>query len=327
MRIIVCHSPFVQCGVRQYGEQLDRALMLRVECPSFTYRELAGLVAASVPGDVVLFHFEPGAVLDQGGFATALEALKRKGVKTAFVCHWFDAGVLNHFKTVDLFILHRDYAGISDPRIRMIPHGCPVYEVSDARREELRRVRGWAGRTVVTTIGFLTGWKQTSVVTDTLLRQMRDPKVLIYAHGSPPLGQVAVADEGKLRLLEKRHGGRLVFCSEFLLEEQLLDLVAASDLGFVYHGVDSGSVSGATKQFVAARCPLVVTSSSHASDLKKGVSRVPSKDVFPFCREVVRLAGDAASRAHLRLEMEENYAALNWDVTADKFVDALSRLG
>ena len=95
----------------------------------------------------------------------------------------------------------------------------------------------------------------------------------------------------------------------------------------MYHGVDSGSVSGATKQFVSARTPVVITSSTHASDLKKGIVRVVGRDANSFCREVARVIDDVALRERLRVEQEENYAELNWEATADKFVDALSKLG
>jgi hypothetical protein len=321
MRIVVCHSSFVQCGIRQYGEQLDRELMLRVETPSFTYGELASLVATTRPGDVVLFHFEP-SLLDPA-FATTLEALRRKSVKTALVCHWFNEGVLSY--GADLFIVHRDYK-IADPRVQIIPLGCPVYEISNERREALRAAKGWSQKTVATTVGFLSGWKQTADVAVEMLKAIRDPRVLIYVHGSRLWGGDASPGESALKTLERRSGGRMVFCSDYLLEEDLLDLAAASDVGFIYHGVDTNSVSAATKQFVSARCPLVVTSSTHASDLKKGVSRVPNKDVFPFCREVARVAGDATLRGRLKTEMEEVYGEINLEVVAQKYIDVLSKL-
>ena len=332
-RILVCHSPFVQCGVRQYGEQLDRALMLKVECPSFTYLELEKLQASAVPGDVALFQFEPGAVgSGRDALWHCLDGLKQKGVRCAFVCHYFEAGVASDYKNVDLFVLHREYPDrnkVPGRNFAIIPHGCPIYDVmSEARRNDFRAKKKWTGKTVVTTVGFLTSWKQLPMITESLLRTIANKDVLFVVHGSRPLGTTVLPpDEAKLKLLERRFGGRLQFTTEFLPEEDLLDLVAASDLGFVYHGVDSGSVSGATKQFVATRTPVVITSSSHASDLKKGVVRVVGRDANSFCREVARVIADPGLRDRLRQEQEENYAELNWEATADKFVDALSRLG
>jgi hypothetical protein len=332
-RILVCHSPYVQCGVRQYGEQLDRALMLKVECPSFTFSDVGALLEAAKPGDVALFHFEPGAVgSGRDSLWHCIDGLKRKGVKSAFVCHYFEAGVASDYKNVDLFILHREYPDrnrVPDRNFVIIPHGCPVYDVmSEARRNEFRAKKKWTGKMVVTTVGFLTSWKQTPMIVESLLRSIATRDVLFVVHGSRPIGtSVAPPDEPKLKLLEKRFSGRLQFTTDFLPEEDLLDLVSASDLGFVYHGVDSGSVSGATKQFVSARCPVVITSSSHASDLQRGIVRVLGRDATSFCREVARVIGDGDLRERLRVEQEENYAELNWEATADKFVDALSRLG
>jgi hypothetical protein len=330
-RILVCHSPFVECGVRQYGEQLDRALMLRVECPSFTFLELDKMLASAVSGDVALFQFEPGAVGDREALWRCIDGLHRKGVKSAFVCHYFSAGVASDYKNVDLFILHREYldrSKVSGRNFAIIPHGCPVYDVmSEIRRNEYRERKEWAGRFVVTTIGFLSSWKQTGMIVESLLRTIANKDVLFVVHGSRPLGTtVPPPDEPKLRLLEQRFPGRLQFTTDFLPEEDLLDFISASDLGFVYHGVDSGSVSGATKQFVSARMPVVITSSSHASDLKKGIVRVSGRDATSFCREVARVIDNVTLQEHLKLEQEQNYIELNWEVTGDKFVDVLSKL-
>lgn len=326
---MTCQSIYAQCGIRQYGEQLDRELMMLVEVPSFTYRELDKLVDRAEDGDVVLFQFEPGIILDRFGLVQAIERLHKKNVRVAFVCHWFSGELLSDYKDVDLFILHRDYdiSNTSNKKCVVIPHGCPIYEPSLAKRLAVRKQRRWDGKFVVTTAGFLSSWKKTPEVVSALIAKLQGRRdVLIHVHGSRPLGAAAETDDEKrMKLLEKRWRGRLSFSQEFLAEEDLLDLIHASDLGFVYHGVNSGSVSGATKQYVSARCPLVITESSHASDMSSGIVRA-AVDLDAFCDAVVSAIADAPLRERLRCELEAIYGTLNWTETARRYVQTLQAL-
>jgi hypothetical protein len=114
--------------------------------------------------------------------------------------------------------------------------------------------------------------------------------------------------------------------TDFLAERDLLDLVHASDLGFVFHPIHTGSVSAATKQFVSARCPLVVTSSAHASDIDNGILRVNSFEPSDLAKEVRRVAEDSELRVRLTEGMASEYNRLNMNEVATRYLELFEEL-
>ena len=309
--------------MRQYGRQLDRSLVRLVETASFDYAHIQSLVEASRPGDVVLVHYEPGLIhVDLKAF---LRMARMKGAKVAFCCHWFGEETLREYTGhVDRFIVHRAYPCLSEKCIQ-IPLGCPTYDPPD--RDALRKKFGFEGKLVVSTIGFLTDWKRTPEVLRALAPLLAAPDV-IRVHAPHPFsaGSGSHGEEKKIRQVLANHRGRIEFSMDFLPENKLLDLVHASDLGFVFHGIHTGSVSAATKQFVAARTPVVVTDSTHAADIHGGVHRVPGFHIEHFCKEVASVLHDAGARSSMAAEMGKEYARINMAAVATQYVDELGRL-
>ena len=86
---------------------------------------------------------------------------------------------------------------------------------------------------------------------------------------------------------------------------------------------NTGSVSAATKQFVSGRTPLVITGSSHASDLQGGVVRVEGFDPADLAEAALSLARDERRRAALREEAEREYARLNMNEVARRLAELL----
>lgn len=271
-------------------------------------------------GDVVLYHFEPGLIHDKTRFLRHLRDVRAQGGKIAFTCHFFTADVEAEYRGfVDLFVLHRPYAIAG--RSVQIPLGCPVYHPPS--RDELRAKLGVGPNEVLlTTVGFLTRWKRIPEVVGELVARL--PAGVRVHVQTPwpfnPVGADVAAEDAALRQVRGAH-----VSTAFLPERELLDLVHASDLGFVFHGIDTGSVSAATKQFVSARTPLIVTGSTHASDLQ-GVLRVPGFSVEAFVNEVVRVAQDGPYRERMREAMRAEYERINMDVVAKRYVEELGRL-
>jgi len=324
MRVVVCHSSHERCGVRQYGAQLDRSLQSLTEVSAFHFGDLPALTRALRPGDVVLIHYEPGLI--QGDLKSTLKTIRSNGCKIAFCCHWFgDRTVAEYGALVDRFILHRSYPTSSDKAVE-IALGCPVYEPPN--RDVLRNQFGFNGKIAVTTVGFLTAWKKLPDVAQTLARIIDLPNAVIRVQAPHPFspGSGSQGEERRFRQVVANHRGRVVFSTDFLPENDLLNLVHASDLGFVFHGIHTGSVSAATKQFVSARTPVVVTDSSHAADIEQGVLRVPGFNIDHFCREIVRLLRDEGARTKMRADIAAEYERINMGAVAKRYVEELGRL-
>jgi glycosyltransferase involved in cell wall biosynthesis len=178
-------------------------------------------------------------------------------------------------------------------------------------------------------VGFLTQWKRTPEVAAAVAEALPPSGGMLVHVQAPwpydPVGARAAGEDAALKAVAAKYP-RLEVSTEFLAEERLLDLIYASDLGFVFHGIDTCSVSAATKAFVSGRCPVVVTGSTHASDMIRGVKRVSGFDPKVFGQEVVKTASDPALRERLREGAAKEYERLNMDAVARRYVEEFAKL-
>lgn len=318
--VYVCHSDHERCGIAEYGRQLDVALRARgVQVESSNYRSA---LKSSIEQNSLLFvHYEPG--LMPMAFLDTLRKAHRSGSRVIFCCHWFSpellAGELGSY--VDTFIVHRNY-GLRDPRVVEVPLACPVYTPSKSR-DELRPLP--SSIKILTTIGFLSGWKRIPELVEAILKQptwseMKDFHLWIQTP-APFAGDQEKQIPAVNAVLEKYGRTRVTFSTKFLSEQELLDHVYASDIGFIFHGQNTNSASAATKQFVSARTPLITTGSSHSSDVREGVARIATFDVDVFAREMLTIARDDVRMGGLRTGMEREYERLNMDTVAAQYAE------
>lgn len=336
--IVSCHSPHTRCGVREYGLQLDRAFSdVGASVLGLSYHEHQRAIDTAGPGNVLLVHFEPS--LFSGTYFHVLQQARAKGSKVVFCCHHYDPTLVHGpAANADAIVTHRDPEHIIHHQQSVIPLGCPVYTPREDMRPALRARLGLPeDKIVVTTVGFLAQWKKTPDVIEALLRAL-PPDAFLQVHTPYPFdpGQ-APAEEARIRqIFGARRGGSAFsggnslpysFSTEFLPDHELLDRVYASDVGFVYHGLHTKSVSAATKAFISGRCPVVVTNSTHASDMKEGIFHVGSFDINHFAQGVAAVAKDTNLRAALRRGAEREYERLNMHVVAKQYIDLFRRLG
>lgn len=324
--LVVCHSALHPCGIREYGRQLDAALeQAGVHPIALTFKDFAEVEAIASRYTTLLVHFEPALV--PSGFREVLGRVRRKGARIVFCCHWFASDVPYIYGAeVDCFVVHRDYG--EEERVEVIPLAAPTYDPPSDVAGLRRRLGLPQGAVVVTTLGFLSPWKSTARVLGALLRGGLSKDVFLQVLTPLPFSGDRTGEAAAVRsVLSEMDPSRFFFSTEFRSEADLLDRVRASDLGFVYHGQHTGSVSAATKQCVSARTPLVVTASSHSSDIAEGgVERVSTFDVDEFARSVLLLASDPDRRARMRLALEEEYSSRSMAVVARRYVDLFRRL-
>lgn len=334
MNVVVCHSHQQRCGVREYGLQLDRSLIaLGVSVRPCTYNDLRQATEEMSAGDILLVHYEPNLVAgDFTRMAESLCAARDKGAKIIFCCHWYDHGHLSWYEQhgwVDTFVVHREYASMSG-RAAIIPLGCPVYEPKRTRSQIRQQLEIPEDAVVIAMIGFLVRWKLIpEIVEASLNAMMLHPKLHLYVHAPWPFNTwEASVETPRIQDIIGRHvaGGQAHFSTEFVPEEATLDIAYAADLGLVFHPMNTSSVSAATKQFVSARRPLVVTNSSHAADIHGGVHRVDTFDAGAVARAAVAVATSPERLAALQVEAEHEYERLNMDAVAKRYVELFERL-
>lgn len=318
-RVVVLHSPLERCGIAEYGRQLDVALIGAGVSPESTTLRDEAAVARLGGGDVALVHFELAIV--PWGLAAALAAARGRGARVVFVCHYFDEAIAARFDAaVDVFVVHREYVG-DCPKLRVLPLGCPVYEPFESRVYARARLGLPADAVVLSTVGLLSPWKRFPDLARALVAARRDRPRVFLQFLTPAVGPQSAAHAAELA--QVLGVPDVYFSTEFRPERDLLDRVYASDLGVLYHAQDTGSVSAATKQFVSARTPLVVTGSSHASDLLGGVVRVDGFDPADLAAAAAALASDAGRLQTLRDEAGREYARLNMNEVARRLAEVL----
>lgn len=326
-KVLSIHSAFERCGIREYGRQLDEALRAQgAEVLAFTHDQVDTIVGALGPGMDVLVHYENALIRPR--FFHVLQKAKGIGGKIVFCCHWFGRTVLKDYRSmVDRFVVHRPYDGLATENVIEIPLACPVYTTGD--RAALRREYGLPeGKVIVTTIGFLVRWKRIPEVLDAMLAKGVDD---LFLQVLTPLSfQGDQTDEApKVRRVLSHHDPasvRTFFSTDFRSEEEMLGRLCASDIGFLYHAQDTGSVSAATKQFVSVRTPLVVTNSTHARDLKQGIHRVEGYEMEDVVDAVVSLVKSKEKRESLQCGMEAEYRRLNMHEVARRYLDLFKEL-
>jgi len=318
-RLVVCHSDRDRCGVREYGMALDAPLANEVHLAQATFTNI-GIAGSLDEGDAVLVHYEGGLV--PHGFYDAVAYLSRRGVRIVFCCHNFSAYVFASWRSVvDTFVVHRDY-GLADKQIVTIPLACPSYVPGD--RAALRAKYGMPDdKIVVATLGFLAPWKRLPEVCDQVLRQAASfPEVFVVAQTPIPFaGDPSGLAPVMQRVFAGRWNGKLSM--DFLPSADLLDFAYAADVGFVFHPIHTGSVSAATKPFMAARRPLVVTESNHSSDVQGGCVRVASFDPAVFARTVIETALSEPTRLTLESAAQAEYEKMHMGVIAKAYADLL----
>lgn len=333
MNLVTLHSPHERCGIAEYGRQLDEALrQAGAGLYPLTFQATKEeILSRATAGTTVLVHFEPALVTPATHLAETLAAAREQGAKVVFCCHWFEPGaVLGRWANLaHQFVLHRPYPGIEhNEKITTIPLGCPVYEPSETRGA-LRKKYGLPEHAViVTTAGFLSPWKRLPQVTASLFQHWpHGSNIYFQLLGAIPYhGDAAQQEMGMRRLLRSAPRAPVYFSTDFLSDKELLDRLHISDLGFLFHGQDTGSVSAATKAFVSARCPLVVTGSSHASDIEAGVHRIQGFDVGHFARQVLEVAASPARREDLQAGMRREYGRLSMTHVAERYLDLFRSL-
>lgn len=173
--------------------------------------------------------------------------------------------------------------GISGPKVRIVPHGIPVFDPS-TDREALKAEFGVAARRLVLTFGLLSRNKGIETVIRALPALVRRfPDVMYFVVGATHPAVVRHEGEAYRTLLEReaeRLGVRdhVAFRGQFVTNEELRRYLQAADV-FVSPYLNEAQVtSGALSYAMGAGAAVVSTPYWHAQELLAG----DRGRLFPF---------------------------------------------
>lgn len=321
MRIALYSSRKPRCGIATYTNYLEKSLRdLKVDVrhwPSLVNDEGVFSEIRNWSADVFHVQYEQSIMPPQQTlfrFTTERAERGKKNVATLHSETQTSAEVVQR-GAFHAAVIHRRPELLSG--LHLLPMPCPTY-VPYASRADLRRRYGFREDAfIVSTLGFLLPWKKTDEIVGHLLpwvaaRPEVTLQVLASEHFNPDAAHYVRTCRENLARLATRVQGRIRHVAHYPSDEEVLDRLYLSDLGYVYCPFDTVSASAAASLFVSARCPLVVSDSTHYDHLIDYTVRAPKDSLNAFARVVSECAGNPELLERLRAVTERVYEDTNY---------------
>lgn len=213
-------------------------------------------------------------------------------------------------------IMHRPSGDA--PEATFMPMPCTCIG-SIPGKAELRRKYGLPEDAfIVSTVGFMIPWKDHPRIVEAMvpwLKKRGDVYLQIIASEHFNADLQAYAHVCRKQILESSKAfpeKRIRHIDGYPSDRELVERLAASDLGYVWCPFDTGSSSAAAAQFTTARCPLVATDSSHYAFLGTGIVRGPKGSLGDFIALIQKTADDQATLDQLRSNQWAMYKERNY---------------
>lgn len=333
---LYCHKKD-RCGIAGYTASLAAAFesiqhevrYIEARAP---YEDLLNEAVAWGP-DVWHVQHEPSIMPPDEVLVKYADLFRAKGTKVAITLH------TEHQRTIETakrmtkdehgIFLHRPSLKLTDPSI--IPMASPTFAMYTPR-EDLRRKYGYPKDAfIVSTLGFLIPWKQHEMVAEKLIpwliqRDQTYLQICASDHYNPDLQTYANSCKMLLAKYSAAVGGRIKHVSHYPSEQELLERLWISDLGYIWCPFHTGSASAAGAMFISARCPVVASDSSHYAHLGEGFVRVSKDNLAVFSKMIREVADNTTLLKRLRLAQDRTHADTNYVAVARKHVELYGRL-
>lgn len=329
MKIGLYSSKRDQCGISTYTSHLEATFLalghdVRYFGSQPPYKEAFDEIRSWKP-DIFHFQHETSIMPQEDDMRKYADLLRAGGSKVLITLHTENPSTVRVGRKVVVkdrdVILHRPSSEI--PEATVIPMPCTTWDVRPDR-EALRKKFGVPENAfVLSTVGFLIPWKDHPKILEAMIPWMsRRPELFIQViasdHFSPDLKTYADLCRKQLSMIAQGFSEeRIRHIGNYPSDLELVERLAASDLGYVWCPFDTGSSSAAAAQFTTARCPLVATDSTHYAFLGTGIVRSP-KDVKAFVETIEKTAENAELLGRLKANQWDMYRTRNYIETARK---------
>ena len=327
LKIALYSSKRERCGISTYTSKLEEAFAtlghdVRYFSSKAPYDEAFEEILAWKP-DVFHAQHETSIMPPEELLNKYAVIMTKDGIRVLVTLHTVDENTVRVARAMtmdmsDRVIVHRPAPTI--PFHVAIPMPCTTLS-SVPDKAEMRRKFGFLEDAfVISTVGFMIPWKEHDRIAEALapwLKKRENVHLQIMAseHFSENLS--AHADVCRRRISSLASGfvpGQIHHVDWYPGDQELVERLVASDLGYVWCPFDTGSSSAAAAQFTTARCPLVTSDSSHYASLGDGVVRSPKGSLDAFIQKIQEVADDpvllrSLAAAQWRMYQERNYIA------------------
>jgi len=312
-----------KCGIAIYSKHLrDSLRQLGIQADVIDIRDpIESIKESCKKYDLIHLQNEP-LFCNPGIPAQIKSAIQERPMITTL--HRIDANAVcgcSRFSEKLITLCPANFSEIGAPEHKLIYMDMGTLDRNIMNKTEAKMKYGFPiSSKVITTTGFLTGWKLISPVVGRLLNYIKIvPNVILQILTSY---HFMMQKESEIEaqalygaIIDTGLADRCVILTDFLPDDILHSRICASDVGFIYAPMHTGSSSAAARRFVSAGVPLVVTESNHFSTLSKGVKRTPF-DIEEFLNGVRTVTEDDSERNKLALEMLEFREETLWSKVA-----------
>ena len=338
MKIAMYSSKRERCGISTYTEHIAaqlRSLGHTVEYFSSLppYERVMTEILNWKP-DVFHIQHEPSIMPPAGTLAVFAQELRSRKVRVALTMHTANAQMVGVSQRVvpkaEHIVVHRPIAAL--PKATIIPMPCPIQDAVPSKTILRLRYGFPEGAFVISTVGFLIPWKGHPKIVGHLLPWLfENPNIYLQViaspHFNPDLAKYVNEATNDLADLNDMVGGdRIRHINGYPSDEELVDRLSLSDLGYTWCPMDTDSSSAAGAQFTAARCPLVATDSTHYLNLGEGIIRGPKHHMGAFCTLLREVASNEAILRELKQGQEAAYKERNYRSIARQHVNFYERM-
>ncbi|MDB6132018.1 MAG: glycosyl transferase group 1 [Verrucomicrobiales bacterium] len=214
----------------------------------------------------------------------------------------------------------RDVFEVPNDKIVTIDHGIPDLRVSDAERTELRRTLGWENRRVLLTFGLLSPNKGVEYAVRALPRMVEEhPEALYVVVGATHPNLVKEQGESYrehlVALAEELGVSRnLQFVNRFVARDELVRLIAASDIYLTPYLNEAQITSGTLAFAFGLGKPVISTPYWHATELlanNAGIL-VPFRDTAALADAALHLLNNDNERERMAAQAYERGHGMSW---------------
>ena len=326
------------CGIGAY----TRALMAAMEIS--TTQECVDIMnlrkVEQIPEcDLVHLHYESAISPPDAVLREILSALQMRGTPVLATYHSVIPEVANYHMTnnlVSMAVIHWPPPGLQteDRRVWILGGmGCPSYNLPQIeKKEEIRENYGFSMKDIIiSTFGFAAVGRGHFEVLEQLAPLLQTNKqvhiqLIVPANFLNEDGKNIVHSRIE-ELVKAYHIGQQVhLVPEFVSDLEVLNRLWMSDVGFLFIGFHTGSSSAAIRFFISAHLPLVVNSSTHFADVRRGIVQVEGFNVAEFSRTVWDTAFNQQTQVRLRKEHHITYESQVWPAFAEGYLAAYKKV-
>ncbi len=328
----ICTSFDKKCGIGTYTNHLVNSLRDR-KIDVIVYRDFYEdsnkLIEILKEDQIKILNIEYHSMLVPPieKFIDILKKITSLNIKIVVTLHEENEYFFRILAIADHIIIHRNLTRINLPhkKITYIPLGVPVFSTQLSKNQLRTQYNFSTDQVIFSTFGFLTKWRNnTAFLIEAIPLLKKNPnwhiQFLCALHPEALLEGMEEYEKIKMYIADHDITSQITLITDFLPQNEIDERLYLSDIGFLWGTRDSKETSGASKEFIAARLPLVLIDWDHYHDMAKGTIKTPI-DLCLFINTLVKIATNIELQEEKKKEMEEIYKKLNNDALIERHIN------